>query len=403
MFLSVLLPTHNRLPYLRHAVDSVRRQDDPDWEIVVSDNASEEDVEGFVAELQDPRVRYVRTERFVPVTDNWNNALHHSRGDWIVMLGDDDALLPGYITTLRDTVARCRDPQAVYVGAYHFAYPGVLPDAPEGYLRLALTAPFFAHSREPFVVDPDQAHGLARAAAGLRNLYDFNMQHAAVARTTVEELAAGGDFFRSPFPDYYAMNHIFAVGERIGVDPNPRVVVGITPRSHGFLHYNRREADARAMLASDAVEPEILAELESVLMPGTNMNTSWLVAMQTLYRRLGSPPEMRPDYARYRRLQLIFCEQAHHVHRAIDREQLAEAEATLPAPQRLAVEALGPVAGWILRRFPDLRPRLGAAFDALVGRRVTVARSAPEETGRFATMADVLDRFERLPALPSSA
>jgi hypothetical protein len=319
------------------------------------------------------------------------------------MLGDDDALLPGYVSALRETVQRCRWPQAVYTGAYLFAYPGVIPDAPEGYLQLALTAPFFAHSREPFVLDPDEARAMARGAAGFRNLYDFNMQFAAVARETVEELAAGGDFFRSPFPDYYAMNHVFARCERIAVDPAPRVVVGITPRSHGFLYYNRREADALAMLSSDRVEPEILAELEQVLMPGTNMNTSWLVAMQTLYRRLGSPADMRPDYARYRRLQLIFCEQARHVHGALDRVQLAEVEAGLPIAERIAVRALGPPAGWVLRRVPDLRPRIGALFDRAVGRHVTVARTAPLEVGRYTTMTDVLDRFELAPPLVPSA
>ena len=82
MLVSVLLPTHNRLEYLRYAVESVRRQDATDWEIVVSDDASEEDIAGFVDGLMDPRVRYVRTDRFVPVTDNWNNALRHSRGDY---------------------------------------------------------------------------------------------------------------------------------------------------------------------------------------------------------------------------------------------------------------------------------------------------------------------------------
>lgn len=403
MLVSVLLPTYNRLDYLRFAVESVRRQDDPDWELIVSDNASEEDIAGFVGELDDPRVRYVRTERFVPVTANWNHALSHSQGDYVVMLGDDDALLPGYISALRATVRRCEHPQAVYTGAYLFAYPGVLPDAPEGYLRLSLTAPFFADRDASFLLEAARARELARASAAFYNRYDFNMQYVAVARETVTELGAGGDFFRSPFPDYYAMNLIFASAERIAVDPHPRVVVGITPRSHGFLYYNHREADALAMLSSDRVEPEILRELEPVILPGTNMNTSWLVAMQTLYRRLGSPPEMRPDYVRYRRLQLLFCEQARHVHRMITRDQLAEVEATLPPAGRLLLRALGPPAGWVLRRIPALRPRLGAWFDALTGRDVSTARSAPAEVGRYRDVIEVLDHFESARTLVGSS
>ena len=60
----------------------------------------------------------------------------------------------------------------------------------------------------------------------------------------------------------------------------------------------------------------MLHDLAPVILPGTNMNTSWLLAMETLYRRLGSPPDMAPNYARYRRLQAMHCEQEYHVHRA---------------------------------------------------------------------------------------
>ncbi len=70
MTFSVLLPTHNRLEYLRYAVESVRRQDDPEWEIVISDNDSTDDIAGYVEGLADTRVRYVRTDSFVPVTQN---------------------------------------------------------------------------------------------------------------------------------------------------------------------------------------------------------------------------------------------------------------------------------------------------------------------------------------------
>ena len=48
MKLSVLLPTRNRLTFLRYAIESVRRQDVPDWEIIVSDNHSEEDIAGYI-------------------------------------------------------------------------------------------------------------------------------------------------------------------------------------------------------------------------------------------------------------------------------------------------------------------------------------------------------------------
>ena len=84
MKFSVLLPTRNRLEYLRYAIETVLRQDYQNWEVIVSDNCSEDDIAGYVASLNDPRICYVRTDTFVPVTDNWNNALRLSTGyrDW---------------------------------------------------------------------------------------------------------------------------------------------------------------------------------------------------------------------------------------------------------------------------------------------------------------------------------
>lgn len=394
MLFSVLLPTHDRLEYLRYAVESVVRQDDPDWELVISDNDSADDIAGYVEGLADDRLRYVRTDQFVPVTDNWNNALRHSVGDYVVMLGDDDALLPGYFSSLRALIERFNRPDVIYTGAFLYAYPGVLPDAPDGYLQPNLHAPFFAAANQPFVLGRSQARELARAAADFRALYDFNMQYVLVKRDAILRLSGDSEFFRSPFPDYYAMNLLFAEAERIAVDPHPRVVIGITRRSYGFFHFNRREADARALLHTDQVEPEIRRDLERVVLPGTNINTSWLLAMESLYRWLGSPADMRPNYVRYRRLQAIYCEQAFHLHRTIGQPELRQAEAGLTRVERVVLRLIGPVAGAMLRITPmSVRRAGGAVFDRLVGQ-YGRTQQPPREVGRYRDVLEVLDRFE---------
>jgi glycosyltransferase involved in cell wall biosynthesis len=390
---SVLLPTHDRLDYLQYAVESVRRQDDPGWEIIISDNDSEDDIGAYVEGLGDDRVRYVRTERFVPVTENWNNALRHSTADYIVMLGDDDALLPGYFSALRTVIDSFEEPDAIYLGALLYAYPGVLPDAPDGYLQPNAHAPFFADAEEPFVLDSGIARELVRAAMDFRARYDFNMQYIAVSRELVDELAGDGDFFRSPFPDYYAMNLVFARARAIVVDPKPRVVVGITPRSHGFFHFNRREAEAQALLNTDGLEPAMRRDLERVILPGANINTSWLLAMEALYRRLGSPPDMRPNYARYRMLQAVYCEQAYHLHRTITRAELGIAEAGAPPLQRYALRLLGWIGGTVLRASPPVvRRAIGAAHDRLLGQ-FGRGETPLREVGRYHDIIEVFDAF----------
>jgi glycosyltransferase involved in cell wall biosynthesis len=274
---SILLPTRDRLEYLRQAVETVRRQSFSDWEVVVSDNDSEDDVAGFVASLDDDRMRYVRTERFIPVTDNWNNALAHASGEYVLMLGDDDGLVQGALDELDRTIARFEGPDVIYSRTLQFAYPGVLPDYPDGYLGIAGIASFFEGAGEPFVLDPAEALDAARAAMRFELAYDYNMQFATFARRL-----ARPEFFRSTFPDYYAMNLLFATAPRIVVHPKPLTIVGVTPKSYGFYRANERAAEGAAMLATfEAGGPAGL--------PGDDIRAGWLAAARELERKLGLP------------------------------------------------------------------------------------------------------------------
>ncbi len=128
---SVLVPTRNRLELLEGAIETIQRQTYASWEVIVADNCSDEDIQSYVSGLGEPRIIYTRSEEFLPVTDNWNRALEASTGDCVVMLGDDDGLVPGYFTRLLQIMESLDYPDFIYHGAYHFAFPGVLPGVPD--------------------------------------------------------------------------------------------------------------------------------------------------------------------------------------------------------------------------------------------------------------------------------
>ena len=94
---SVLLPTRNGANFLADCIASILEDPYRDMELVVSDNANTDQTQA-VLELfnKDNRLKVVRLTKPVCVTDNWNRALEASRGDYILMMGDDDYLLPGY-------------------------------------------------------------------------------------------------------------------------------------------------------------------------------------------------------------------------------------------------------------------------------------------------------------------
>jgi glycosyltransferase involved in cell wall biosynthesis len=307
---SFLLPVRNRLEYFRYAVESVCRQDDPDWELVVSDNASDDDIKGHVAALGDERVRYVRQTRAVPVTDNWNSALAASRGEYVLMLGDDDAVMPDYLSKVRRLIVDFEEPDVVYTSALLFAYPGAMPDEPRGYLQPYGYAPFFRGAEAAFVLDRSEARRLVRDAMGFRVRYGFNMQFAAVSRRQIERLSNGGEFFRSPFPDYYAMNLLFLRSPRIVVEPRALVVIGVTPKSYGAHHFAGRQQEGAALLAGETSPiPDS---------PGSNLNRGWLEALETLSAR--PDVDLRPSYLRYRLLQSIEVFEGRYLRRVLSRK-----------------------------------------------------------------------------------
>src|SRR4051794_37621137 len=56
---SVILPTYNRLRTLPRAVASVLAQDEPDFELIIVDDASTDGTQRWLATLADPRIRLI--------------------------------------------------------------------------------------------------------------------------------------------------------------------------------------------------------------------------------------------------------------------------------------------------------------------------------------------------------
>jgi len=304
MKFSVLLPTRNRLDLLRYAVESVRRQDYDNWEIIISDNFSDEDIAGYVRLLQEPRIHYYRTESFVPVTKNWNNALEKCSGDYVIMLGDDDCIMKDYFSKMRQIIETYRNPDFIYTSAFLYAYPNVMPGFPQGFLQTYGYADFLTGAREPFWLRKEQALTLVRQSMKFKVRFGFNMQFAFISRRIITTLRQKGDFFQSPYPDYYAMNAMLLAAERIVVFPEPVVTIGISPKSFGYYYFNESEQGGVEFL-KNLPDAEVASRVKDVILPGTNMNTSWLLSMETLLMHYGAEFNLSVHYSRYRFLQML--------------------------------------------------------------------------------------------------
>jgi glycosyltransferase involved in cell wall biosynthesis len=65
-----------------------------DYELVVVDNASEDNTPDIVRSLRDSRIRYYRNVKNIGVAQNWNRCIDLARGEYITIFHDDDVMLP---------------------------------------------------------------------------------------------------------------------------------------------------------------------------------------------------------------------------------------------------------------------------------------------------------------------
>ncbi|NJP10529.1 MAG: glycosyltransferase family 2 protein [Leptolyngbyaceae cyanobacterium RU_5_1] len=106
---SVMIPTYNGTKYLEQTLKSVLEQDPgPDqMQIeVVDDCSTQDDPEQLVREIGNGRISFYRQPQNVGLLPNWNACIERSRGHWVHLLHQDDAVLPGFYERLNQGIER---------------------------------------------------------------------------------------------------------------------------------------------------------------------------------------------------------------------------------------------------------------------------------------------------------
>jgi glycosyltransferase involved in cell wall biosynthesis len=92
---SVILPTYNRLKYLRPAVDSVLAQTFEDWELIIADDGSEAQTAAYLQDLQQrPQVTVQRMPHSGNPGIARNAACKLARGSYLAFQDSDDVWHP---------------------------------------------------------------------------------------------------------------------------------------------------------------------------------------------------------------------------------------------------------------------------------------------------------------------
>jgi len=393
MKFSVLLPTRNRIELLKYAIETVRLQEYTDWEIIVSDNCSEQDVAGYINSLTDSRIKYFRTKDFVPVTENWNNALEKATGDYIIMLGDDDGLMPTYFSFLEQEIRKFNYPDFIYTGAYIYAYPDVIPEYPYGYLKLFNQAKFIKQRKDPYILNKKMATEYAKDSMNLKMSFAYNMQYSLIKKDMVEKTFNKGDFFQSPYPDFYATNVLFLLANRILIVPSPMVIIGITSKSYGYYFFNNKEEEGVRDLLKNFPRKEDIEPLFKIILPGRIFTTFWLLAMELIRINYSDEYELHVDYARYRRSQIRYVGYQYYRNKVVPKDKFLEFKKLLDPDEIIFLYGLS-IAFIISPTFPAIfRKYLNKLYSVFISKDIDVGGNILHN--RFNNLMEVFEYYSK--------
>lgn len=230
---TVIIPTRNRADTLRHSLATLTACRDDHLEILVSDNASDDDTENVVATAGDSRIRYINTGRRLGMSQNWELALQHANGDWIGYLGDDDGFLPDALTRLRETVS-LHDVEAVRPRLGHYVWPSLSPDG-QGRLSFPLGTGSWSVSTKAL---------LNRVINGQTPYTQLPMiYHGGFAsRKLIDRCRdVSGKFFLSQIPDVYSAIVLAAHIDRHAMIREPFALNGASRHSTGTALFTAKE------------------------------------------------------------------------------------------------------------------------------------------------------------------
>ena len=196
MKITVAIPTiAGRTNYLQSCLKTCVEQDYQDLEILVSDN-SPGTAEAMVAAFRDPRIRYIRPERYLPMSRHWDFVIPHMTGELVTFIGDDDGLMPGAVSEVAAIVAR-HGVQPIQHTIAHYCWPDVAE--PDRRNTLWFHQP--PSSEEKVISCDDFLSKLCRCEA--RYIDGPMVYHNFVPRQLLVDLARDGFVFHRASPDVY--------------------------------------------------------------------------------------------------------------------------------------------------------------------------------------------------------
>lgn len=114
---SIVIPTYRRVSTLKDTLESAVNQDfNGGYDIIVCDNDPErnDETEKFILSFEDDRLLYYKNTMNIGMTGNWNRCIELCDGEYVVMIHDDDILLPNFLSQSDKVIREVKSVKILY-------------------------------------------------------------------------------------------------------------------------------------------------------------------------------------------------------------------------------------------------------------------------------------------------
>lgn len=108
---SILIPVIKG-KFLATAIESVLKQTYSDWEMIVYNDCSPDNIDEIIRQYNDSRIKYFKSDKNLGSEDpskTWNTMLPLASGQYICLLGDDDYISDNYLEEIQKLILRYKN------------------------------------------------------------------------------------------------------------------------------------------------------------------------------------------------------------------------------------------------------------------------------------------------------
>ena len=106
LLISIIIPVYNRAHLVPAAIQSVLNQTEINWELIIVDDCSTDNIKGVISEYKDERIKFFRLPLNKGNAGARNEGVRNAKGEYIFFLDSDDIMLPNALNCFTEQYSK---------------------------------------------------------------------------------------------------------------------------------------------------------------------------------------------------------------------------------------------------------------------------------------------------------